>query len=91
MVPRAAEFAFKISASSFANIKDSMTGAYLFKISSDAVPSRISLTSLYTPRTLELMIVFLKSYFVMWPSLSSSISAEKANLSSARVQGARAV
>ena len=65
MVPRAAEFAFKISASSFADIKDSMTGAYLFKISSDAVPSRISLTSLYTPRTLELMIVFLKSYFVM--------------------------
>ena len=81
MVPRAAEFAFKISASSFADIKDSMTGAYLFKISSDAVPSRISLTSLYTPRTLELMIDFLKSYFVMWPSLSSSISAEKASLS----------
>ena len=41
-----------------------MTGAYLFKISSDAVPSRISLTSLYTPRTLEVMIVFFKIVFL---------------------------
>ena len=61
IVPRAEEFAFRMSASAFAARRDSMTGAYFSRISGVAVPSRIVLTSLYTPRTFELIIVFLKS------------------------------
>ena len=58
--PLARPLAFKMSASSFAPCRLSATGLYFSTSSGEAVPAKIWLTSLYTPRTFETITAFSK-------------------------------